>query len=142
MGRRSRRMHELRGRGNPASVAAEQPSPTSTDAGWAIFAMPGAEPTQQPSPTARSREGDPSPAAQTSTSPARADRAPTRSGALEELKQLARERRAVCDRIDAVVDELVANGVGWPRIAAALGVTRQGARQTYLRRRLEAHRTD
>jgi hypothetical protein len=48
-------------------------------------------------------------------------------------------KRAELDRaITKLVDSQVALGVGWPEIAAALGVTRQAARQAYLRRHPEA----
>jgi len=42
-----------------------------------------------------------------------------------------------------LVDHAVGLGIGWPQIAARLGVTRQAARQHYQRRhRVEASRHD
>jgi hypothetical protein len=38
-----------------------------------------------------------------------------------------------------VVDQLVAKGVGWVPIADALGVTRQAARQAFMRRSPSGH---
>jgi hypothetical protein len=55
-------------------------------------------------------------------------------GDLEELEMLIRTRTAVEQCIEDIVDELVVAGVSWARIGAALGVTRQGARQRYLKR--------
>jgi hypothetical protein len=37
-------------------------------------------------------------------------------------------------RLEAEVDRLVLAGMPWPRIARVLGVTRQAARQAYVRR--------
>ena len=47
------------------------------------------------------------------------------------VEQLGRAQ----DAVDAEVDRLVAASVSWPVIAAALGVSRQAARQRWLRRR-------
>jgi len=55
----------------------------------------------------------------------------------EILDQL-RSARASLDEseaeLDALVDRAVDLGIGWPEIAARLGVTRQAARQRYQRR--------
>ena len=37
-------------------------------------------------------------------------------------------------KLEMLVDEAVILGIGWPEIAAELGVTRQAARQSYQRR--------
>ena len=58
----------------------------------------------------------------------------SRSDTVAELRRLADGRRIIDRRIDDVVDQLVAQGVGWVPIAEALGVTRQAARQAFLRR--------
>ena len=58
----------------------------------------------------------------------------SRSDTVGELRRLADGRRVIDRRIEDVVDHLVAKGVGWVPIAEALGVTRQAARQTFLRR--------
>lgn len=58
----------------------------------------------------------------------------SRSESVGELRRLAAGRRVVDQRIDDVVDQLVAKGVGWVAIGEALGVTRQAARQAFLRR--------
>jgi hypothetical protein len=53
---------------------------------------------------------------------------------LEELARLVRRQAAIEQRIDGVIENLVAAGIGWARIGAVLGVSRQAARQRYLRR--------
>lgn len=58
----------------------------------------------------------------------------SRSDSVGELRRLTEGRRAIDARIDDVIDELVANGVGWVQIAEALGITRQAARQAFVRR--------
>lgn len=58
----------------------------------------------------------------------------SRSETVGELRRLAEGRRVIDRRIEDVVDHLVTDGVGWVAIAAALGVSRQAARQAYLRR--------
>jgi hypothetical protein len=63
----------------------------------------------------------------------------SRSETVGELRRLADGRRVIDQRIDDVVEQLVANGVGWVPIADALGVTRQAARQAYLRRSPRGH---
>jgi len=62
---------------------------------------------------------------------------PSRRASLEELRMLVGTRAVLDRRIDDVVDELAGSGVGWVPIAEVLGVTRQGARQASLRRRVE-----
>jgi hypothetical protein len=49
------------------------------------------------------------------------------------LAWLVDDQRRLRDREHAVVAELVAGGTGWPVIAASLGVSRQAARQRFLR---------
>lgn len=51
-----------------------------------------------------------------------------------QLAALAERQRAAQVDVDGEVDRLVAAGVGWPPIASALGVSRQAARQRWLRR--------
>lgn len=63
----------------------------------------------------------------------------SRSETVGELRRLADGRRVIDQRIDDVVEQLVARGVGWVPIAEALGVTRQAARQAFLRRSSSAH---
>lgn len=58
----------------------------------------------------------------------------SRSDSIGELRRLVEGRLVIDRRIDDVVDQLVAKGVGWVPIAEALGVTRQAARQAFLRR--------
>lgn len=53
---------------------------------------------------------------------------------LERLKRAQSARDAADADLDAVVDRAVDFGIGWPEIAAQLGVTRQAARQRYQRR--------
>jgi hypothetical protein len=62
---------------------------------------------------------------------------PTQRSSAEILEQLKRVRAArdkAESELDALVDRAVDLGIGWPQIAAQLGVTRQGARQRYQRR--------
>jgi hypothetical protein len=54
---------------------------------------------------------------------------------LEELRKLAQARAVVEAALDDLVEQLVAAGFGWAAIGEQLGVTRQGARQAFLRRR-------
>lgn len=58
---------------------------------------------------------------------------PGESSGLPRLAALAARQREVQAAIDAQVDVLAA-GTPWPAIAAALGVTRQAARQRHRRR--------
>lgn len=57
----------------------------------------------------------------------------TDSPSLSELMQLVDEQRRLSERQRTLVAELVAAGTGWPQIAPALGVSRQAARQQFLR---------
>ena len=52
---------------------------------------------------------------------------------LEELTWLAEERRRLGDREQEIIVALVAAGTPWPAISASLGVSRQAARQRFLR---------
>jgi hypothetical protein len=63
----------------------------------------------------------------------------SRSDSVVELCRLVDGRRVIDRRIEDIVDQLVAKGVGWVPIADALGVTRQAARQTFLRRSRSGH---
>jgi hypothetical protein len=56
----------------------------------------------------------------------------------DRLKRARSARDAAEAELDAIVDRAVDLGIGWPEIAAQLGVTRQAARQRYQRR----HGTD
>ncbi|HUB41713.1 MAG TPA: hypothetical protein VMA72_22945 [Streptosporangiaceae bacterium] len=53
---------------------------------------------------------------------------------LERLKRGRSARDEAEVALDALVDRAVDLGIGWPEIAAQLGVTRQAARQRYQRR--------
>jgi hypothetical protein len=57
---------------------------------------------------------------------------------LERIKRAQVAREAAESELAVLVDHAVGLGIGWPEIAAQLGVTRQGARQSYERR----HRGD
>ena len=52
------------------------------------------------------------------------------------LAELIAQQTEIDRAVDDEIDRLVALGVGWPVIACALGVTRQAARQRWLRRQL------
>jgi hypothetical protein len=53
---------------------------------------------------------------------------------LERIKLVRVERDRAEAKLDALVDRAVDLGIGWPEIAAQLGVTRQAARQRHQRR--------
>lgn len=53
---------------------------------------------------------------------------------LERLKRVRSARDEAAAKLDALVDRAVGLGIGWPEIAAQLGVSRQAARQRYQRR--------
>lgn len=53
---------------------------------------------------------------------------------LERLKRGQAARDDADSKLDALVDRAVDLGIGWPEIAAQLGLTRQAARQRYQRR--------
>ena len=57
---------------------------------------------------------------------------------LERIKRAQVTREAAESELAVLVDHAVDLGIGWPEIAAQLGVTRQAARQAYQRR----HRND
>lgn len=59
---------------------------------------------------------------------------PGEPSGLARLTALAARQRELAEAVDAQVDVLAAAGTPWPAIAAALGVTRQAARQRYRRR--------
>lgn len=51
-----------------------------------------------------------------------------------ELEVLVERHRQAAAAVEQEVDRLVQVGVGWPLIAETLGVSRQAARQRWLRR--------
>jgi hypothetical protein len=53
---------------------------------------------------------------------------------LERIERGRSARDEAETTLDALVDRAVDLGIGWPEIAARLGVTRQAARQRYQRR--------
>jgi len=53
---------------------------------------------------------------------------------LEEIKHVRLARDEAEAQLAALIDHAVGLSVGWPEIAARLGVTRQAARQHYQRR--------
>jgi predicted transcriptional regulator len=57
---------------------------------------------------------------------------------LERIERARLARDEAEAQLAALIDHSVGLGVGWPEIAARLGVTRQAARQHYQRR----HRDD
>ncbi len=52
---------------------------------------------------------------------------------LERIKDVRIERDEAEDALASLIDAAVRQGIGWPQIAVQLGVTRQAARQQYLR---------
>jgi len=58
-----------------------------------------------------------------------------------ELESLVARQRDAEASVEREVDRLVEVGVGWPLIADALGVSRQAARQRWLRRQPQQGRS-
>lgn len=54
---------------------------------------------------------------------------------VDTLRRLVQRQAKLEQAIASEIDRLTEAGVGWPQIAAALGVSRQAARQSALRRR-------
>ena len=54
--------------------------------------------------------------------------------ALEQIEQVRLARDEAEAELGVLIDHTVGLSVGWPEIAARLGVTRQAARQHYQRR--------
>ncbi len=59
---------------------------------------------------------------------------PGEPSGLDLLAALSARQRELAEAVDAQVGVLAAAGTPWPAIAAALGVTRQAARQRHRRR--------
>jgi hypothetical protein len=53
---------------------------------------------------------------------------------LEQIERTRTAQRRADAALAKLVDQAVGLGIGWPEIAARLGVTRQAARQHYQRR--------
>jgi len=53
---------------------------------------------------------------------------------LERIERVRLAREAAEAELVVLIDHAVGLGIGWPEIAARLGVTRQAARQHYQRR--------
>jgi hypothetical protein len=53
---------------------------------------------------------------------------------LDQIKRARAAQQEAEAELAVLVDRAVSLGVGWPQIAAPLGVTRQAARQYYQRR--------
>jgi hypothetical protein len=53
---------------------------------------------------------------------------------LEDIRDTRAEQVEAEAELAALIDKAVDLGIGWPQIAAQLGVTRQAARQQYQRR--------
>lgn len=60
---------------------------------------------------------------------------------VDTLRRLVARREQLERTITCEIDRLAEAGVGWPRIAAVLGVSRQSARQSALRRRSSISRS-
>lgn len=60
---------------------------------------------------------------------------PTAVPNVDTLRRLVKRRDQLGEAITWEIDRLADAGVGWPQIAAVLGVSRQAARQAALRRR-------
>ena len=94
----------------------------------------------------RGRHGRPGRQHQAPAEPASPAQRITPLSAAQALEQIERARLArdqVETELAVLIDHAVALGVGWPEIAARLGVTRQAARQHYQRRYPDGtHRPD
>jgi hypothetical protein len=101
---------------------------------------PMARPKRQPSPKTRRGQPDRRHQAPETKPPDLAQRVPRMSPA-EVLERIGRTRTTQQEteaELAVLVDRAVGLGIGWPEIAAEVGVTRQAARQHYQRR----HRDD
>jgi len=58
----------------------------------------------------------------------------TTAQVLEQIERTRVAQRRTDAALAKLIDEAVGLGIGWPEIAARLGVTRQAARQHYQRR--------
>lgn len=58
----------------------------------------------------------------------------SRSEILERIKHARNAQQKAEADLSELIDYAVGAGIGWPEIAAQLGVTRQAARQQYQRR--------
>lgn len=61
---------------------------------------------------------------------------------LEQIEHARLARDEAEAELAVLIDQAVDLGIGWPQIAAELGVTRQAARQHYQRRHHGASRQD
>jgi hypothetical protein len=86
----------------------------------------------------RSRQAArPIPAQHVPVDVARPPQPPSERSVTDMLELLKRGRSARDEaeaKLDSLIDRAVNLGIGWPEIAAHLGVTRQAARQCFLRR--------
>lgn len=64
------------------------------------------------------------------------------SGPTDRLHVLVERRNELERQIEVETDRLAAFGIGWPAIAAALGLSRQGARQASVRRHERARQRE
>jgi hypothetical protein len=60
---------------------------------------------------------------------------------LERIRQARIERDETEEELAMLIEAAVIRGLGWPQIAAQLGMTRQGARQRYQRRQRSGQRS-
>jgi hypothetical protein len=66
------------------------------------------------------------------------DAATASSQVLEEIRDTRVAQQKAEAELAALIDKAVDLGIGWPQIAAQLGVSRQAARQQYQRRHHES----
>jgi hypothetical protein len=59
------------------------------------------------------------------------------SQVLERIRRARVAQQEAEAMVATLIDDAVGQGIGWPKIAAELGVTRQAARQHYQRRHRE-----
>jgi predicted transcriptional regulator len=61
------------------------------------------------------------------------------SQVLEQIRRARVAQQEAEAKLATLIDDAIGLGIGWPKIAAELGVTRQAARQHYHRRYRNSH---
>ena len=92
------------------------------------------KPKRRPSASTKHAQPDRRPAPAEPPAQAEQDSPVSPSQVLERIKYVRVAQQQAEAELAALVDYAVGLGIGWPEIAAQLGVTRQAARQHYQRR--------
>ena len=91
-------------------------------------------PKRQSDPRARQIQPDRGQPPAEPPSPARPVSRLSPSQVLERIRRARVAQQEAEAMVATLIDDAVGQGIGWPKIAAELGVTRQAARQHYQRR--------